>query len=517
MNREQSVKSGALKWYHYLHVLLIPFFFFVHNYIDFYGLVSGKKLLPSLGWAFLSAGVLIALFRLLFRHTSKAVLMTTVLLLAGFFSPLLMQLGEPAGLNRYSLFLPLLLLVVAGTFVFLWRTKKEPYRIHHFLTLCFVVLLVVDLALFIAKGPDQLKKEHELTIVDAPQLKPVSLSADSLPDIYYLIFDAMPSADVAKELLGVDLQPMESSLQQIGFVVQHNVSSAAARTHVSMFSNLNMGYPPFQDQQQISFKELHEAIKGMNKNRLTTFLSAQGYKIVNGGLFPLNNDPGLYKEEDWIVRSPEDMIYNQTLWNRIARDFTWLQQWITGAGVVQRLNERIQKDVAYLKKTDALVRKTAEEPSGQPRFLYAHFNLPHGPYKFHSNGEMIQWKSDEELSKANRQQLTTDQLQYTTNLLPQLCNYILKHSKRKTIIIVQGDHGMRSKAVREKGEEYVFETFSALYVPVQLQQAIPDTLYTPNTFRIVLNEYFHQSLPLLQSRQFHLTYFKEEQIFRDEF
>jgi hypothetical protein len=75
---------------------------------------------------------------------------------------------------------------------------------------------------------------------------------------------------------------------------------------------------------------------------------------------------------------------------------------------------------------------------------------------------------------------------------------IKEHNKRPAIIIIQGDHGLRNYNRPVFGEKEMFHVLSAVYWPGINDSMIPTDLFTPNTFRILLNQFFQQQLPLQQ-------------------
>ena len=77
--------------------------------------------------------------------------------------------------------------------------------------------------------------------------------------------------------------------------------------------------------------------------------------------------------------------------------------------------------------------------------------------------------------------------------------FIIKNLLDKTsgnaIIILQSDHGYGGFAF--ENTKNIFKNLSAFYFPDQNYSALYDSITNVNTFRIILNKYFNQKMPLL--------------------
>ena len=76
--------------------------------------------------------------------------------------------------------------------------------------------------------------------------------------------------------------------------------------------------------------------------------------------------------------------------------------------------------------------------------------------------------------------------------------------KPNSIIVLLSDHGLRNS----KGNNKVyseFNNFLAVYSPRKRAFQISDSTCTVNIFRLLLNEYFDQKLPLLENRKINVN------------
>jgi hypothetical protein len=79
---------------------------------------------------------------------------------------------------------------------------------------------------------------------------------------------------------------------------------------------------------------------------------------------------------------------------------------------------------------------------------------------------------------------------------------IFKFARRPFVIVVQSDHGYRAYPREKVALE--FENFTSFYFPDGDYKMVGDSLSSVNTFRIILNKYFHQNIPLLKDTMINL-------------
>ena len=159
-------------------------------------------------------------------------------------------------------------------------------------------------------------------------------------------------------------------------------------------------------------------------------------------------------------------------------------------------------------KFDRLERSSNEEG---PKFVFAHFLLPHDPFVFREDGSCM---TEAESAARNPTRNYIDQVGYSNNQILDLIDHLLSHSEAPPIIILQADEGPFPPEYKADPPAFDWRQAS----PAQLKQkseilnayylpGVEDTgLYpgiTPvNTFRLVLNLYFDAGLPLLDDRVF---------------
>jgi hypothetical protein len=147
-----------------------------------------------------------------------------------------------------------------------------------------------------------------------------------------------------------------------------------------------------------------------------------------------------------------------------------------------------------------------------PKFVHAHFALPHEPYVFHADGSFVT-EADE--AGRPREVNYVDQLEYTNaQVLAWLDSLLDRPIAERPIIIIQADEGpwplpyLQSertfdwtRATPEQLEEK-FGILSAFYLPGKTadEAGIYPSITPVNQFRAIFHAYFGLDLPLLSDR-----------------
>jgi hypothetical protein len=176
-------------------------------------------------------------------------------------------------------------------------------------------------------------------------------------------------------------------------------------------------------------------------------------------------------------------------------------------------SESLSKHLRYAALKEEFDQLAALSSRPGPKFVFAHFLIPHPPFLFDENG-VFQPQSDGEIgdgtnfagTKADYRNGYSGQLLYANQRILVLIDAILAQPGPKPIIILQGDHGsgllldqlsLEKSCVRER-----LSILNAYYLPDEggaPSADLPPASITPvNTFRFLFNHYFHAGLPILE-------------------
>jgi hypothetical protein len=150
-----------------------------------------------------------------------------------------------------------------------------------------------------------------------------------------------------------------------------------------------------------------------------------------------------------------------------------------------------------------------------PKFIFAHFLVPHDTYVFDRAGNPINPDHPFTLlnpADQNRLQTTTrylDQLVFVNREILAAIDGILANSKTPPIIIIQGDHGPSIFIDYNSADNScLYERYSILnayYLPGVDPDSVPVDLAPVNSFRFIFNTYFQTNLEILPNRQYFAT------------
>jgi hypothetical protein len=137
-----------------------------------------------------------------------------------------------------------------------------------------------------------------------------------------------------------------------------------------------------------------------------------------------------------------------------------------------------------------------------PKFTYAHIFVPHIPYVFDPNGQLVtnpdfySSNQDQPVNAEYEKQGYLNQIQFIDKAIVPILHTIISKSMNPPIIILMGDHGL------EGHNRYT--DLLAYYLPKGSEKLYP-SISPVNSFRLIFDEYFGANYPLLPD----LTYYSD--------
>jgi hypothetical protein len=436
----------------------------------------------SLFLSLVLALTLVGILRLLLGDWSRAAFLSLLLLVLfssyGQIYSLLKSvsfLGIAIGRHRW---LAPLWVLLAGLAI--WVSTRKSVQLAAaipWLNLLSALLLVFPLYQIVRfEVVSRMEKSAAAVVAPADAASP---SHQPYPDIYYIILDAYGRTDEVKEVYHYDNTAFIDALTKRGFYVATCSQSNYAYTVISLASSLNMDYldkfPAANDEQ---------TAKLLQANAVRQFLRVQGYTIIafeTGYRFTQWEDANVYYSYQPATNLINDfeLLFLQTTLLRLPLDNLKLSE-ISTQGEIK--HNRIIHELEILKKLPNTVRS--------PKFVFAHFVVPHGPFVFGPNGEVVPPSKLNDPTYKNGYQ---NSVTFISNAILQAVDQLVANSKTPPIIVIQGDHGGTTWFRPDQR----MKILNAYYLPGAGNVLYP-SISPVNTFRTIFNTYFNQSYPLLQ-------------------
>jgi len=455
----------------------------------------------------LCVGLLImAAIWLFFRDLQPAALASAVVLLIGLsygqFYSLLRQV-QVAGivLGRHRFLLPLsVILSVLGIII----ARKKPFptqwtvflNMTSFILLVFPALQIGAFYLHIQTNPDPIQGVN--LILEEQDL-------DQLPDIYYIILDEYPRADILAEQYHFDNEPFLTALEDNGFYVARESRSNYAQTELSLASSLNFNYLSFlvpgMDPASEDRAPLWPLIK---QNAVMAYLEEAGYSTI---AFETGYSWSQVEGAD-IYLGPSQGVGNTSVWGLSDFEVMFLRNTallvlydarLVLPAFMTPLLERPARE-AYDRTELALEELAAIPELEGPHFVFAHLIVPHPPYVYGEDGEYIgdaygpdgRLGGEDELYVHNVEGHRLSVAYINARLLALLPIW-LEQSDVAPIIILQADHGVPFRSHEDR-----LSIFNAYYLPANAASQLYPEITPVNTFRIVLNQVLGTDFPTLE-------------------
>ena len=316
---------------------------------------------------------------------------------------------------------------------------------------------------------------------------------DTQPDIYYIILDAYGRQDMLRSQLGYDNSEFINALRQRGFYIADCSQSNYAYTEYSLSSSLNYDYL-----ENIGVDHSRsERVAYLKHSAVRSFLETNGYKVVafpTGWAFTEWTDADFYLDyaHPATALTEFETLVLDTTPLRILDDFRSLKQ-----------SNASRKDLRRLRVLSLLGNLKKLPDKNEKLFVFSHIVVPHFPYSFGPNGEVSSFKG-EGATYAETGIAYIDQVKFINREILDVIDVLIAKSKKPPMIILQGDHGPPSDLSFTYAEK--MPILNAYYLPgIQKEDVLYPSISPVNTFRVILNSYFGQNLPLLEDRSYYAS------------
>jgi hypothetical protein len=390
----------------------------------------------------------------------------------------------------------------------LWRRRPRLERLGQFMALSGWCMLAMSSVTILRSEASETRYAARSALVrDLGRPIPSGTARHADRDIYLIVMDEYANGEVLRERFGFDNGPFEDSLRALGFTIPPAVRSNYAQTNLSLASMLNFEHLTRLTQDFGQASENTSVLEYLiENNRTIRFLQARGYRF---DFFPspwwastLSNQHADLQFKAWngfsldreLSRSDLRLVFRETTLLRFA------MPWI-----------RSTRDHG-LNSFEGLRSLPAD--SVRPRFVFAHFLMPHGPFLVDAECRLLTPPPPPERMWRD-QRGYVDKLRCANAQLLRVLPALIARSRTPPIIIVQGDHGsalanqVNRASVAELTPDELrerFGAFGAYYLPAGGDRGLGDVVTPVNVLRHVLGYYFDAELPRLPDDQYFSVY-----------
>lgn len=459
--------------------------------------LSFDPIWTPLGAALLGALVVFLVMVIVFADLDRAGLATTVVVMAFFtFGHVWNLVGEVVG--SQMLLLVVWIGLIVGGIVLAWRLGPRARRVTAPLNLLAAIPLALTLL-----GLGEFAISRGAVGVPEPVGGVLDAEGGQRPDIYYLVFDRYAGSPALERHFDFDNEPFLRELEDRGFFVARDSVANYPKTNLSLTSSLQMDY---LDGDALAAAATSPADQGpINR-------AFQGRLAVPSSLKELGYDFVLVPS--WWPPTASNVDADLTLQYAGASEFSLALLETTLISAVTDPREEVDPFAMSELRNYTLhqlerVREVPRLPG--PKFVMAHFLIPHPPNLFDRDGRPFEGDAAR-LSNAEKY---VRQVEFTNAQILRIVDAIDSATGGEdAVIVLQADEGPFPERYAANGETFRWEeaTPEELEIKFRILNAvrIPDAdpveigldpSMTPvNEFRIVFNAVFDAGMPLLPDR-----------------
>ncbi len=489
----------------FLLALFPILFLFAHNIET---MSSSQIVLPS---AIMSAFTFLAvlLLRMIFSDGRRAGMIVSIFLIlflsySPFFVLIHFLLADRLGDNIGStcLLVGWAILLLLGVYAAIKTADPGNWtRVLNLVAITLVVIPLLKVGVYELRAK-RLKRSFTAAAAEHTNTGPNDERKEDLPDIYYIILDRYASSSTLQEHFRFDNSEFTGYLTSKGFYVASEARANYPKTFQSLASSLNMKHLTYLTDELGRDASDQAIVYAMLQDYAAwRFLRSRGYTFIHVGSRWEPTRRNRYADVNFSMSLTDFpmMLYRSTMLNPIG-------------GKLGILDHRQMQQRAILRVFDRL----AEVPHIEgPKFVFAHILLPHGPYMFGPQGEML---TEEQVEARTETENYLNQLAFANGKVKRLTDQILSQSDRPPVIVLQADEGP-CECLEEFGESCGdtidwrqlsdgalrahMRIFSAYYLPGADYEDILYPSVTPvNSFRIVFDHYFGSGYGLVDDRSY---------------
>jgi hypothetical protein len=381
---------------------------------------------------------------------------------------------------RHSYLLPFFLLILGILAFLILRTKNTLGRWVAFANVLFL-LLIVYASIPIARSLlAEVGSSGAKTSIQSPS--PTS----NMPDIYLIVVDEYPRADVLQKTFQYDNSPFLNELTRLGFRVIPCSQSNYRWTIQALYAMLNLEYAPPDPNDKFAYTNqtiTNKLSKDIKNGFLVNSLRGKGYQLVafeTGYAFTELDDADVFMSSNrGETFSPFEIgLIDTTILSAVddlsVRVFATAPDSSKPSPRIPRSDPRYYYNI----KMEGFNNLDKSLALPGPKFVFAHLLGSHFPIALDKNGNF-------KYTKGMPTSGYLGQLEYTNKRLLASLEELIRTSSRPPIVLLLSDHGLKYDDFDSTGE-YTDSllNFAAIYGSADLIGAMYDSITPVNIMRL---------------------------------
>ena len=247
------------------------------------------------------------------------------------------------------------------------------------------------------------------------------------PDVWHILFDRYAGADTLRSVYGYDNGPFLAELRKRGFTVSDRAFSNYQRTAHSVASTLNGStLDRLAERMEGSPNDWVPIYRSMRNNAALRFFNRQGYHTLFAGSWW---EPTRFSSEagqSLYIRATPQLA-------RAAIEQSAIGFWLRGRSI-PFLDGRGDQ---CFRANEKFRRLRAAAASDDPKYVFAHFLVPHPPFVLNADGSC---RTLAEAQKAGRIVNYVAQVEFANREVLRLIDAIVA-GPRPAVIVIHSDEG----------------------------------------------------------------------------
>ncbi len=471
-------------------LFLLPLFFCMHGAVENYGYLHLKEVV----WIGVVISVCMTVVVLISFYLTKNLIFSSLIcffislwyLFFGALHDSVKSVSFLSFIRSYAVLVPLLITGTVIWLIFLKHKKQLHHKLVFYLNILLLLYCGYDGSVLLTKY-----KQADKTVALQPVIFDVAKVTDK-PNLYFLVFDEYAGYKSLQDSFGFANDSLYDFLKQKEFN-ELPVFSNYDYTAFSMSSMLNMQYIDTNyDHTELTQQDVQNRFGEIRNARVFSIFKSMNYTIENYSIFEIKGYPALSTVNP-VFPLHAALLTDKIFHYRLFKDLGW---WIIGGKIdIPFIKEHyVYRDDVFNKKAEEMILKNASKNSPGPRFCYAHFLLPHGPYFRDSTGT---YNAEDQMQDLFNKRLYLSYLKYTNTIIKSMISHIVTNDAG-AIVIVMSDHGFYNYDVPAFDAPANYDNFCWVRFPDKNYLPYKDRWSTVNLFRYLFNCEFGQELPYLK-------------------